>query len=174
MIFSSAVKLGISKRSSMKRLIPAVALVILTLAGAATAKSAAEPQGRPNIFAPQGTASGPLVAVVNAIVTAFNNRDTAYFQKTIAPDTVWFDEDGHHLNALVWMNRVLSSNPPRKLSISNLRVANWDDGGWAGFNYVVAGANQDKGVTTLVFKKNGNDWQIVLIHAAMDTAPVAH
>ena len=160
----------------MKRSILAVALLIVMLAGAASAKSPGVVQGgRPNIFAPPATPSGPLVEVVNAIVTAFNNRDTTYFQKVIAPGTVWFDEDGHHLNAMVWMNRVLSGNPPRKLSISNLRVANWDDGGWAGFNYVVAeGPNQVKGTNTLVFKKNGNDWQVVLIHAAVDTAFVAH
>src|SRR6266481_9844610 len=116
----------------MKRSIPAVVLGIVALAGAASARPLAMVQGgRPNIFAPPATASGPLVEVVNAIVTAFNNRDTAYFQKTIAPGTVWFDEDGHHLNALVWMNRIMSANPPRKLSITNLRVSSWDNGGWA-------------------------------------------
>jgi hypothetical protein len=131
-------------------------------------------QGRPNIFMPPATATGPLVQVVNAVVTAFNNRDSAYFQKAIAPDTTWFDEDGHHLNANVWINRMLSANPPRKLSISNLRVADWGTAGWAGFNYVIEGTNQVKGTNTLMFKKNGNDWQIVLIHGAIDTPAGAH
>src|SRR6266446_6883312 len=150
----------------MKRSIFAVVLVIAALAAAASAKSPAKVQGRggrPNIFAPPTTASGPLVEVVNAIVTAFNQGDTTYFQKIIAPGTVWFDEDGHHLNATVWINRIMSANPPRKLSITDLRVANWDNGGWAGFNYILQGTNQVKGTNTLVFKKNGNDWQVVLI-----------
>ena len=130
--------------------------------------------GRPNIFAPPATASGPVADLVKAIVTAFNNRDIPYFQKLIAPDAVWLDEDGHHLIAMVWMNRLLSSNPPRKLSISNLRTENWDTAGWAGFNYVIEGTNQVKGVNSMVFKKTGNDWKIVLIHGAVDTPAVAH
>ena len=131
-------------------------------------------QGRPNIFAPPPTASGPIADVVNSIVMAFNNRDTAYFQKLIAPDAVWLDEDGRHLIAMVWMNRLMAANPPRKLTISNLRVGNWDNAGWAGFNYVIEGTNMVKGTNSLLFKKNGNDWQIVLIHGAVDTAIAQH
>jgi ketosteroid isomerase-like protein len=129
---------------------------------------------RPNIFAPDPTATGPVADLVKSMVTAFNNHDTAFFQKTITPDAVWLDEDGHHLIASVWMNRLLSANPPRKLTITNLRVNNWADGGWAGFNYVLQGTNQVKGTNSLVFKKTGNDWQIVLIHGAVDTAIVQH
>jgi hypothetical protein len=70
---------------------------------------------------------------------------------------------------------VLSATPPRKLTISNLRVGNWDTAGWAGFNYVVdEGARQLKGTNTLFFKKNGSDWQIVLIHGAIDTPAMQH
>jgi len=130
--------------------------------------------GRPNIFAPDAVASGPIADVVKTVVTAFNNRDAAYFQKAIAPDAVWLDEDGHHLQATVWITRLLSANPPRKLSITNLRVGNWDTSGWAGFNYVIEGTNQVKGTNSMLFKKNGNDWQIVLIHGAVDTAIVPH
>jgi len=129
---------------------------------------------RPNIFAPEAKATGPLADSVQAMVTAFNNKDTAYFQKAIAADAVWLDEDGHHLLANVWMNRLLSANPPRKLTITNLRTNDWGTGGWAGFNYVIQGTNQVKGTNSLVFKKNGNDWQIVLIHGAVDTAIVQH
>ena len=154
----------------MKRSILAILLVMSTLASA----SPAQAQGRPNIFAPPAVASGPVADLVKAIVTAFNNRDVAYFQKLIAPDAVWLDEDGHHLIAMVWINRLLSSNPPRKLSVTNVRTENWDNAGWAGFNYVIEGANQVKGVNSMVFKKTGNDWKIVMIHGAVDTPAVAH
>ena len=33
---------------------------------------------------------------------------------------------------------------------------------------------QLKGTNTLFFKKNGNDWQIVVIHGAIDTFAGAH
>jgi hypothetical protein len=111
---------------------------------------------------------------MKSVVTAFNNRDTAYFDKLIAPDAVWLDEDGHHLLGTVWMNRLLSATPPRKLSITNLRTESWDTGGWAGFNYVLEATNQVKGINSMVFKKTGNDWKIVMIHGAVDTAIVQH
>src|SRR5262245_11453693 len=108
--------------------------------------------GRPNIFAAPAAASGPIADATNAIVTAFNAKDTAYFQKLIAPDAVWLDEDGHHLQAMVWMNRLMSATPPRKLSITNLRTENWSDAGWSGFNYVLeGGTNPIKGTNSFVF-----------------------
>src|SRR5215470_2544035 len=114
----------------MKRAIPLFAILVTTAVGLfAQAPAGGQARGgRPNIFAPPATASGPIADITNGIVTAFNKQDTAYFQKLIAPDAVWLDEDGHHLIAMVWMNRLLSSNPLRKLTISNLRVQSWGDG----------------------------------------------
>ena len=160
----------------MKRSV-VVVLIVVGLAGAVLAQAPAGGQGRggrPNIFAPPATPSGSIADLVNGIVTAFNNRDTAYLQKVIAPDAVWLDEDGHHLLAMVWMNRLTSANPAKKLSITNLRVQNWDTAGWAGFNYMMDGANEVKGTNSFVFKKTGNDWQIVLVHGAVDTTIGAH
>jgi len=161
----------------MKKSIFSVAMLTAVLIGTASAQAPAGGQargGRPNIFAPEPTATGPIADVVKGIVTAFNNRDSAYFQKAIASDAVWLDEDGHHLQATVWINRLLSANPPRKLSVTNLRVGNWDTAGWAGFNYVIEGTNQVKGTNSMLFKRVGTDWQIVLIHGAVDTAIVPH
>ena len=152
----------------MKKAILTLVLVIAAMAAPAFS------QARPNIFAPPPTASAPVADVVNAIVTAFNNRDTAYFQKVIAPEAVCLDEDGHHLQATVWMNRLMGANPPRKLTISNLRTGNWDTAGWAGFNYVIEGPNMVKGTNSLLLKKTGNDWQVVMIHGAVDTKIGAH
>ncbi len=160
----------------MKRLIVFVALV-LTLSVVTTAAQAQAGQargGRPNIFAPEAQASGPIADFVRSMVTAFNSKDTAFFQKSMAADAVWLDEDGHHLQGTVWINRLLSATPPRKLSVSNLRVNNWDNAGWAGFNYVIEGTQQVKGTNSMVLKKNGNDWQIVLVHGAVDTAIGSH
>jgi len=160
----------------MKRYMFSVLLTMTALLATVSAQAPARGQGgaRPNIFAPAAAATGPIADVMNTMVTAFNNRDTAHFQKLIAPDAVWLDEDGHHLLATVWMTRLLSANPPRKLTISNLRTQNWDTAGWAGFNYVLEGTNQVKGINTIVFKKTGNDWQIAMIHGAVDTLIVQH
>jgi ketosteroid isomerase-like protein len=160
----------------MKRFIFVMVLVMSALLASVSAQGPARGQGgaRPNIFAPAATANGPIADVMNGVVKAFNSRDTAFFEKLISPDAVWLDEDGHHLIATVWMNRLLSANPPRKLSITNLRTESWGDGGWAGFNYVLEATNQVKGVNSMVFKKTGDEWKIVLIHGAVDTAIVQH
>ena len=56
----------------------------------------------------------------------------------------------------------MSQTPPRKLTISNLRVQNWADAGWSGFNYTLEGGTTPiKGTNSFVFKKNANDWQLV-------------
>jgi hypothetical protein len=159
----------------MKRTGLVCALVVMAFAGG-TLVQAQGGGAAGGIFAPPAAPTGPLVDVVNSIVTAFNNRDAAFFQKMVAPDTVWFDEDGHALRGTVWVTRLLGANPPRKISISNLRVGNWDTAGWAGFNYVMEGSPTGpvKGVNTFVFKKNGNDWQIVNIHGALDSKVGAH
>src|SRR5436853_5848361 len=107
--------------SHMKRQIFSTLVIIAVLVTAQGAGGQAR-GGRPNMFAPEASASGPLADFVRSIVTAFNNRDTAFFQKVITPDAVWLDEDGHHLIGRVWIERLLSANPPRKLSITNLRV----------------------------------------------------
>ena len=148
-------------------------MTVVMMAGAQAPRG--QGGGRPNIFAPPAAATGPIAELVNSIVTSFNNRDAAYFQKIIAPDAVWLDEDGHHLIATVWMNRLLSANPPRKLSISNLRVVNADTSAVVGFNYVLEGGSTPvKGVNSMTFKKTGNDWQIVMIHGAVDTVISQH
>jgi hypothetical protein len=132
-------------------LLVALMMTIITTAGAQSPRGG----GRPNIFAPTAAATGPI--------------------EIIAPDAVWLDEDGHHLIATVWMTRLLSATPARKLTITNLRVTNWDTAGQAGFNYVLeGGATPVKGVNTMTFKKTGNDWQIVMIHGAVDTVIGQH
>src|SRR5438876_583602 len=138
----------------MKRSIFVIVLVMLALVGTALAQAPAGGQargGRPNIFAPPATPSGPIADMVNSILTAFNNRDTAYLTKIIAPDAVWLDEDGHHLLAMVWMNRLMSANPQKKLSITNLRVGNWDTSGWAVINH---GVDED-----LHMSRGGRAWR---------------
>jgi hypothetical protein len=155
----------------MRKFILVIVVILITLADGAAQGRGGRGGG---IFAPPSTPSGPIADAVNGIVTAFNNHDTAYFQKIIAPDAVWFDEDGHQLLATVWLNRLMAATPPRKLSISDLRVGNWDTAGWAGFHYTLEATNQVKGINTMSFKKVGNDWQIVMIHGAVDTLISSH
>lgn len=156
----------------MKRSIVVVVLV-LAFAGIAPAAGAGQRGGRGRGAPP---ATGPLADMVNAIVQAYNNKDTAFFDKVTAPNGLWLDEDGHMIPARRFLTPQLNANPPRKLSISNLRVGMiGDNAGWAGFNYVVDdGVSQRKGTTSFVFEKTGGDWQVVLVHGAVNPPSATH
>ena len=117
--------------------------------------------------------------MVNAIVTAINNQDAAYLQKVVAMDAIWVDEDGHFLPAGIWVNRLMQAKPAKKMAMTNLTGATWDNGAWAAFRYTLdettaaGAANQMKGSASLTFKKNGNDWQVAMIHVPVDGSAIA-
>lgn len=124
---------------------------------------------------------GPVADEVNMIISALNNQDAAYLQKVVASDAVWLDEDGHALPASAWIGRLMQAKPAKKIAITNLTGQTWDDGAWAAFKYTLdettsAGApNQMAGMNSMTFKKVGDTWQVVLIHAAVNgPAIVAH
>jgi ketosteroid isomerase-like protein len=147
----------------------AVAIVLLT--GAAIAQA-------PNMQRGGGAApaTGPIADVVNAIVNAYNNSDTSFFDKTMTADALWFDEDGHVFPAKAFVSRQITATPKRKLTISDLKVGMSGDSGWAGFSYVIDnGGSQKRGVNTTLFRKTGTTWQIVLVHGAVNPpATMAH
>jgi len=112
--------------------------------------------------------------MVNGIITALNNQDAAYFQKNVAPDAIWADEDGHFLPAAIWIGRLMQAKPAKKITMTNLTGQTWEGGAWAAFRYTLeettaAGApNTMTGSATLSFKKVGNDWQVAMIHVPVD------
>jgi hypothetical protein len=151
----------------MKRSISALVIAVMAFAGSALAQGRGGPPPAPAL-------TGPLAAMVNAIVTALNAQDAAYFQKNVAPDALWLDEDGHMLPAAIWIGRLMQAKPAKKITMTGLTGQTWDGGGWAAFSYTLdettsAGAtNQMKGTNSLTFKKVGNDFQVVMIHAAVN------
>ena len=173
----------------MKRSILVLIVTLSTLVGSAMAQA---PEGRGQgqgqgrggggrgggLPAPP-TLTGPVADMVNAIVTALNNQDAAYLQKVVAMDAIWVDEDGHFLPAGIWVNRLMQAKPAKKMAMTTLTGATWDNGAWAAFRYTLdettsAGApNQMKGSASLTFKKNGADWQVVMIHVPVDGSAIA-
>ena len=71
------------------------------------------------------------------------------------------------------------ATPAKKISITGLTGQMFDGGGWAAFSYTLeettaqGAPNQMKGTNSLTFKKAGNDWQVVLIHAAVNGPAIA-
>lgn len=163
----------------MKRSVLVFVIALFALAGSALAQAPERGGGQGGGGRGRGgrgqpPLTGPLADMVNAVITALNTQDAAYFQKNVAPDAVWLDEDGHMLPANIWIGRLMQAKPAKKITLTNLTGQMWDGGGWAAFSYTLeettnAGAqNQMKGTNSLTFKKNGNDWQVVLIHAAVN------
>ena len=171
----------------MKRSI-LVLIIAMAFAGSALAQAPERGQGqgrggggggRRGGPPPAPALTGPLADMVNAIITALNSQDAAYFQKNVAPDAIWLDEDGHMLPATLWIGRLIQAKPAKKITMTGLTGQTFDGGGWAAFSYTLeettaAGAtNQMKGTNSLTFKKVGNDWQVVLIHAAVNGPAIA-
>jgi len=123
--------------------------------------------------APAAPATGPIADAVNAIVAAINSQDVATLNKMVTPDAQWLDEDGHMPPASAWIPKFATAG--KKLTISGLKVGQpTPDTGWAAFNYTLeeGAAGSITGMDSMMFKKNGNDWQAVLIHAAVNTKAI--
>jgi ketosteroid isomerase-like protein len=168
----------------MKRSILALVIAMVALAGSALAQAPERGQGQgggrgggrggrggPPAMPPL---TGPVADMVNMIIAALNNQDAAYLQKVVAPDAVWLDEDGHMLPANIWINRLMQAKPAKKVTMTGLTGQTWDGGAWAAFSYTLEettnarAPNQMKGTNSMTFKKVGNDWQVTLIHAAVN------
>jgi len=154
----------------MQRWIGVLIFAVIVLTGAAMAQAPSMQRG-----AGTPPATGPIADMVSAIVNAYNNSDAAFFDKAMAADALWFDEDGHVFPAKAFVSRQITATPKRKLTISDLRAGTSGDAGWAGFNYVIDnGGTQKRGVNTTLFKKTGATWQIVIVHGAINAPPMAH
>ena len=146
----------------MRKLLLIGLLLVLGLAGFAIAQGGGAPQ-RGAAQAPAAT--GPIADLANAGIDAINKNDAAYFESHLAADVVWFDEDGHAIagkdRVLAFMKRGLLTGA-KEVTMTGLKVGE----NWAGYQYAIDGGR--KGTQTVAYKKVGNDWQITMIHGAVN------
>lgn len=122
--------------------------------------------------APAAPATGPLADATNKIVDAINKQDAAYFDKALTADSLLLDEDGHMVPARAWVAKLTGAS--KKLSITGLRISEFGtDAGYGVFAYTLdetaqGAPNQIKGQSSIVYKKNGADWQAVLIQLSVN------
>jgi len=180
-----------SQRSFMKRLIFAlVATTAVFVAVAMAQNPAAGGQPGPGGGAPRGgrgtpaaPATGPIADLVTKFVDAVNKQDEAALQKMVTADAVLIDEDGHFDPIGQWITK-LTATGSKTLTVlggrglSPLKVYEMGDTAWAAFNYNLketvtprgqstSSPNEMNGTVTMVFKKNGTDWQAILVHIAV-------
>jgi hypothetical protein len=97
----------------------------------------------------------------------------------LPPNAIWLDEDGPAVPANIGINRLMQAKPAKKITMTNLTGQAWDDGAWAAFKYSLeettqAGApNQMNGMNSMTCKKVGDNWPVVLIHAAVNGPAIA-
>jgi ketosteroid isomerase-like protein len=133
-------------------------------------------QGARNL-PPRPTLTGPVADLVNNLVAAINKQDKAFLDKVVAPNATWADEDGHIFPASFFINKLMMGMP-RKLTPTNIAGETWDNAAWAAFDYTLdettrdGSPNQIKGTETMVFRKMGNDWQVVMVHGAIDAKAI--
>ena len=168
----------------MKRLIFVLVVTTAICATAAMAQNPAAggaPRGGRGTPAPPAT--GPIADLVTKFVDAVNKQDAAALQTMVTADAVLIDEDGHFEPIGMWI-RLLTTTGPKTLTVlggrglSPLKVYEMGDTAWAAFNYnlketvtprgqATASPNEMNGTVTMVFKKNGTDWQAILVHIAV-------
>jgi ketosteroid isomerase-like protein len=152
----------------MKRLIIAFVFVVMT-----SSLAVAQRGGAP----PALTDSGPGVPLVKAFLDAYNKRDVAAVQNMVSTDIVFMDDDGHTIKGKEFVNgmlqRRLTAQAPETISTSGAITSNGTaDVIWAGFPYnFKRGDLTRKGLMTMVFRKAGNDWQVVHFQFAIDAVP---
>ena len=170
----------------MKRLFFVLIVTTAVFAAVAMAQNpAAGGQGAPRggRGTPAPPATGPIADLVTKFVDAVNAQDAATMQKLVTADAVLVDEDGHFDPIGMWI-RFLTTTGPKTLTVlggrglSPLKVYEMGDTAWAAFNYNLKetvtprgqstpSPNEMNGTVTMVFKKNGTDWQAILVHIAV-------
>ena len=119
-------------------------------------------------------ATGPMLNLANQLADAVNKQDAAALEKLLAPDAVFLDEDGHAPPARVWVRKLTAGTAPKHIEISETHGQAWGESGWVSFNYTLTEQYQGqpktlKGTASIVAEKAASgDWQIKMIHGALD------
>lgn len=133
---------------------------------------------------PPAPATGPIADMVAKFVDAVNKQDAAALNKMVTADAILIDEDGHFDPISQWITKLTSTGAKTLAVVSGtrgaspLKVSEMGDTAWAAFNYnlketatprgqTTASPNEINGTVTITFKKNGADWQAVLVHIAV-------
>src|SRR6188768_1844568 len=164
----------------MKRFVQCCLAITVLVALSESVPAQNPPAGRggrgggagPAAMLPISTDPGPAAPMVKAALDAFNGRDLNYFRKSLTEDAVWLDDDGHIFvsrNQIVNipLSAELTEASKRKITPSNMRSGMSGDTEWATFYYELdTDGVLRHGLSTMVSRKVGNDWQIAVVQAA--------
>ena len=113
-------------------------------------------------------AETPVAAEVERGVAAYNARQLAYYEDTLAPDAVYIAEDGATFvgkeAVLRLFTRIFAKDPAPQLAVSDVVAGGKGEVAWARFKWTLTtGPDSRQGVSSVLFTRAGEGWQVVLI-----------
>jgi ketosteroid isomerase-like protein len=131
-----------------------------------------------------GAENAAIAAEVERGVAAYNARQIAYYEEALATDAVYIAEDGATFAGkepvLRLFTRIFAKTPAPQLAIEGVVTGGKGDVAWARFKWTLTtGADSRQGVSSVLFARAGEAWQVVQIqstpagHAAAASAPAA-
>jgi len=120
-------------------------------------------------------APSPVAAEVEKGVAAYNAHDIAYYEGALSTDAVYIAEDGAVFagkeRVLRLFSRIFARTAPPRLAITDLVTGNRGDVAWARFKWTLtAGADSRQGVSSILFARAGEAWQVLQIQ----NTPLGH
>ena len=113
-------------------------------------------------------AETPVAAEVQRGVAAYNARQIAYYEDTLSPDAVYIAEDGATFvgkeAVLRLFPRIFAKEPAPQLAVSDVVTGGKGEVAWARFKWTLTtGPESRQGVSSVLFTRAGEAWQVVLI-----------
>ena len=114
-------------------------------------------------------AEAPVAAEVERGVAAYNARQIAYYEDTLATDAVYIAEDGAMFvgkeSVLRLFTRIFAKVPAPQLAVSDVVTGGKGEVAWARFKWTLTtGPESRQGVSSVLFTRSGDAWQVVQIH----------
>jgi ketosteroid isomerase-like protein len=125
-----------------------------------------------------------LAAEVEKGVAAYNAQSIAYYEDALATDAVYIAEDGAVFvgkeRVLRLFARIFGRPTPPRVAVTDVATGGKGEVGWARFKWTLtSGTDSRQGVTTTLFIRAGDAWQVVQIqntpsgHAMAAPSPAA-
>lgn len=121
-------------------------------------------------LAPAAETAAPIAAEVERGVKAYNAQQIVYYEEALAPEAVYIAEDGATFvgkeKVLRLFSRIFGRPSPPRLAIADVVTAGKGDAAWARFSWTLtSGEDSRQGVSTVLFTRAGESWQIVQIQS---------
>lgn len=116
-----------------------------------------------------GADTAPIAAEVERGVAAYNAQQIAYYEEALATDAVYIAEDGAMFvgkePVLRLFTRIFGRPQPPRLAVTDVVTGGKGEAAWARFKWTLtSGAESRQGVTSIIFVRAGDAWQVVQIH----------